>query len=1015
MFSQYRNRAEKQRKAFKYSLLATAIMSVGSIPAYAQEQDAEGTEETEVIEVKGVRGDLLNAQNLKREGDTFLDAISASDIGVLPDRSVLEAISRVPGVSIGRFAAPNDPDHFGTEGSGVAIRGLTHVRSEFNGRDTFTANEGRGLSFEDVPPELMGSVEVFKNQTADMIEGGIAGTVNLNTRKPFDSDGRIISISADATYADFIEETTPTFSALFSDTWQTDAGGRLGFLINYSHSELKAQSDGTQVGLYELQDRLVDGSPVVVPRTARLTRKQDDRTREGLAAVLQWENTDGSIQATGEYIRSDSQLAWAERAIEMDDGGVNAFLVSPDGTEFEFDEQGIFEKGVISSDAGWRGNAPERQPGGIFGAQHTLVTRSRNAEALVEDFSFNLKYTPNDSIGINFDIQYVDAETDILDFSLMNATRAVVGMDLTGSGIPKVDFYDPSFSGDTSHFTNPSNTFFRSAMDHVSDNEGTEFATKLDVNYIFDEGFFSSMRVGVRYADRDQTTRQSDYNWGNISEAWAGGVAGGNAWLDMDENANIPYDTVTLDNFGRGGVLTVDGGPTFLFPSLGLAQDYRNISSVIAPLNPAWTPLNARGGAEGDFVPNEINRTQEQNTALYIRGSFEGELDNGMDYVGNLGLRYVKIENTTDGFISFPDNIPVNAVDPDTGEPIIDADSFLPADQAAFGNGASIALASDSEYTNVLPSFNLKINLSDELIMRFGFSEAIAKPDLGNLRNFVNISADDGVFTYDPNTPDGEEPVPIGYEYSRYTASSGNPELKPMESYNYDLSLEWYFAEGVGSLTGSLFYKDLTNYFVNGTQAREYTNNGATQIVDVQGAINAGDGKIQGFEIAYQQFFDFLPEGWDGLGVQFNYTYIDEEGSPNSGLSPDAPSGDADVAPPAFTGLPLEGLSQDNLNLVVYYEKYGVNARLAYNWRSEYLLTTRDVITTLPIYNESTGFLDGSIFYDVDENWKVGVQATNLLDTETETSMQINQEGDQRTRGVFVSDRRISFIVRANF
>lgn len=1014
MFSRNKSQSKLHSRAFKYSLLASAIMGVGSLPAYAQEQTEDQADETEVIEVKGIRGDLFNAQNLKREGDTFLDAISASDIGVLPDRSVLEAISRVPGVSIGRFAAPNDPDHFGTEGSGVAIRGLTHVRSEFNGRDTFTANEGRGLSFEDVPPELMGSVEVFKNQTADMIEGGIAGTVNLNTRKPFDSDGRVIAISADATYADFVEETTPTFSALFSDIWESDSG-RFGFLVNYSHSELKAQSDGTQVGLYELQDRLVNDSPVFVPRSARLTRKQDDRTREGFAAVLQWENPEGTVKATGEYIRSDSQLAWAERAIEMDDGNVNAFLVSPDGTEFEFDEQGLFEKGIISSDTGWRGNSPERQPGGVFGAQHTLVTRSRDAEALVEDLSFNLKYSPNSNIGINFDIQYVDAETDIVDFSLMNATRAVVGLDLTGGGTPKVDFYDPSFSGDTSHFSNPSNTFLRSAMDHISVNDGSEFATKLDVNYIFDEGFFSSMRVGVRYADRDQTTRQSDYNWGNISEAWAGGVDGGNAWLDIDEMATIPYDTVTLDDFGRGGVLTTDGGPTFLFPSIALAQDYRNISSVLAPLNPGWSPLNARGGAEGDFLPNEINRTQEENTAFYIRGSFEGEFDNGMDYVGNIGLRYVKIENTTDGFISFPDNIPVNVIDPDTGETIVDLDAFLPADQAAFGNGASMALSATSDYTNVLPSFNLKVNLSDELVMRFGFSEAIAKPDLGNLRNFVNIEARDGISTFDPNTPDGEEPVPIGFEYSRYTAASGNPALRPMESYNYDLSLEWYFAEGVGSLTTSLFYKDLTDYFVNGTQAREYSNNGATQIVDVQGAVNAGDGKIQGFEIAYQQFFDFLPEGWDGLGVQFNYTYIDEEGSPNSGLSPDAPSGDADVAPAAFTGLPLEGLSQDNLNLVVYYEKYGVNARLAYNWRSDYLLTTRDVITTLPIYNASTGFLDGSVFYDIDDNWKVGVQATNLLDTETETLMQINQEGDQRTRGVFVSDRRISFIVRANF
>ena len=97
----------------------------------------------EVIEVKGVRGNLINAQKMKREGDTVLDAISAEDIGSLPDRSVLEAIVRFPGVAIERFAGANDPDHFGVEGSGVVVRGLTQTRSEFNGRDTFTADSGR--------------------------------------------------------------------------------------------------------------------------------------------------------------------------------------------------------------------------------------------------------------------------------------------------------------------------------------------------------------------------------------------------------------------------------------------------------------------------------------------------------------------------------------------------------------------------------------------------------------------------------------------------------------------------------------------------------------------------------------------------------------------------------------------------------------------------------------------------------------------------------------------------------
>ena len=123
---------------------------------------------------------LANSQNIKRNSDTVVDAITAQDIGALPDRSVTEALQRVPGVAMNRFAGSNDPDHFSVEGSGVVVRGLTFVRSEFNGRDTFsTGVYGQAINFYDVPAELLGSVEVYKNATADMIEGGLSGTVNL--------------------------------------------------------------------------------------------------------------------------------------------------------------------------------------------------------------------------------------------------------------------------------------------------------------------------------------------------------------------------------------------------------------------------------------------------------------------------------------------------------------------------------------------------------------------------------------------------------------------------------------------------------------------------------------------------------------------------------------------------------------------------------------------------------------------------------------------------------------------
>ncbi|MDT0604375.1 TonB-dependent receptor [Thalassotalea castellviae] len=993
-----------KRGIFKYSLIASAIVGLSSTAVQAEEKIKQ--EDIEVIEVKGQRGNLISAQNMKMEADTVIDAISAEDMGSLPDRSVLEAISRMPGVAIERFAAADDPDHFGVEGGGVVVRGLTHVRSEFNARDTFSADSGRGLSFEDVSPELMGSVEIYKNQTADMIEGGIAGTVNLNTRKAFDADGRVFAFSADATYTDLREQTSPTFSALYSDIWQLDSG-RLGFLVNYSNSEMKVESNGVQVGLYEMQSW--DNSKFI-PRSTRLSKKLDDRTREGFATSLQWENTDRTILLTGEYIRSEAGLSWGESVMEMDDSDSHSNMLPVAGTEFEFDENGYFESGVITSEAGWRGDGnPQR-----YGMQHNMQSRSRIEESIVNDYSFNVKYTPNDSWAFNFDIQYVDSTMEIEDVSLMGATRAVVGMDLTGSSVADITLYHPGYDGEGSDtsanpFTDPTKHFFRSAMDHVSDNEGDEFASQLDAEYTFDEGVIKSVQFGVRYSDREQTTRQSDYNWGVLSEAWAGG----NIWYS---DTDVPHETVSFDNFARGGVLSMEGGNAFIFPSMDLVRDYRNLNASLAnakAVDWGWNPLADRGDTTGGFIPNEINDTQEKSTAAYVRFDFEGDID-GLDYSANVGLRYVKLENDTAGFIIYPDNVPEDPVDNGDGTVTIDGDFYRVADQKAFGNGGSESQIASSEYTNILPSVNFKLNLTDELLLRFGFSEAIALPSLGNLRNYVDITGEDNVITYGSDiNPETGQPDIVSMAYDRYTANSGNPYLKPMESYNYDLSLEWYFAEA-GSLTFSLFYKDLSNYFINGVTIRDYTNNGATQQVQVSGATNGDKGTIKGYEIAYQQFFDTLPGALSGLGIQLNYTHINEDGSPNAGLNDSNPDS-SEAADFAFDDLPLEGLSEKNANAALLYEKNGFSGRIAYNWRSEYLLTTRDVITTLPIYNQANGQLDASLFWDVTENWKLGIQGTNLNNNITETMMQINQAGDKKTRSWFTNDRRYSFVVRGTF
>ena len=230
--------------AIAATLLSAGVQAQESTAADSQEKKADATELDRVV-VTGVRGAVMRAQEIKQEANQIIDSVTAQDIGALPDRSVTETLKRVSGVTVTNFVARDDPDHFSAEGSGVMIRGLTQVRSELNGRDVFSSNGGRGLSFEEVPSELMAGVDIYKNPSAEIIEGGLGGTVNLRTRMPFDEAGRKVAASIDYNFGDFAKQGKPSASLLFSDRWQTGIG-EVGFLANLSYSELATRSDGIQ-------------------------------------------------------------------------------------------------------------------------------------------------------------------------------------------------------------------------------------------------------------------------------------------------------------------------------------------------------------------------------------------------------------------------------------------------------------------------------------------------------------------------------------------------------------------------------------------------------------------------------------------------------------------------------------------------------------------------------------------------------------------------------------------------
>lgn len=1092
-------------------MLAMCIMAAGS-PAIAQETTDDEQEQLalEEIVVSGVRQNLMNAQDIKREADTFVDAISAEDIGSLPDRSVLEAMQRMPGVSIERFAGPDDPDHFSVEGSGAIIRGMTATRSEFNGRDSFSANSGRGLNFNDVSPELMGSVEIFKNQTADMIEGGIGGTISLNTRKPFDSDGRVLGFSGDYSYGDIAEEWTPTFSGLYSDRWDTESAGEFGFLLNYARSELVGESHGIQSDAYvQYWARDLAGAEdfvgptgdgrVYIPNASNLLMKTDDRYREGVATSFQWESPDDSFLATFEYIRSEAELSWHEQAVKYQGGyrSIDNRETRPlEGTEFEFDEDGLFESGFLvranENDGGWRVNdvntdhVPHAWSGPIgtpqWGHPTQFDSRLRDDRTLVEDFSLNLKWNVTDNFELETDLQYIQADSDTDDVVLHTATYAAQRYDTTGS-TPTLalvepwlgkrdenpDLYAegwPGFSGDPAGdgnwFSDPNSYFWRSAMDHYQRSEGESVAARIDGTYHFENSdLLRSVKAGIRFAEREQTVRSTNYNWGSVSPEWGNEPL---AWLADVESQQDAYEAVDWSDFMHGGVADIPGNQT-----LHATEDFvRAISGVnperelVRTNSNTWVPHPQQPNVDskyGLFEPQEMSDVTETNQAAYVRLDF-GDDSSDLRYSGNIGLRYFKVTRESNGFVAFPDlvpdfpapegfDLPLNrdtvlaylqeqvdngeyedlraAIDADENTWVGDRNNYLPDQQRAYGNNEAEFLLAETEIDKFLPSFNIKVELTDDLVGRFALAKAVAMPDIGDVRNNKTLGASEVVTVRpEPTTEPGEEPLPeetlIEEAFvTRWQGSGGNPYLEPMESTQYDISLEWYF-DDVGSLTGTIFHKNLSNIFVQGTAFQEVTHPsaGITQPVDVSTTRNGGDAKMDGFELAYQQFFDRLPAPWDGFGLQATYTYIDAGGVPNN---------EVPVENEGFLGddfqdtgnrvtldsVPLQGQSKDTVNLVAMYEKGGWSARLAYNWRSRYLLTTRDVISKAPLWYDDHGQLDGSVFYDLTDSVTIGLQVTNATNSQSETIMLLNNEGLETGRSWFQADRRVALTFQAEF
>lgn len=1017
------------RSAASWTRKSLLGLGVGAIllPAIVGAQDAtnsnasaaaSASDGVETIVVSARREAIQNATERKKNAESIVDSIVADEAGMLPDNSITEVLQRVPGVTISRF---NDPDHFSTEGNGIQVRGMSGVAARLNGREIFSANGGNGLSWGDVTPELMAAVDIYKSPTADQIEGGLGGQIDLRTKMPFDFDqGLQLHGSMEANYGDMADAINPSVSGLISNRWDTEAG-EVGVLLDLSHSRLTQQANFLRMEPF-YRTSLPDGSggymDRFIPGGFDYGFDEFERVRQGAYLGLQWRPTDDlSFSQTAFYSRHETtghgmgvfaatkQGYWAYADWGggpqfwggAANGGTDGLAVDP--AQSTFDENGVL---LTTPQVFVRNPNTWQSAGGIKTGGNTAWS---NGESWTLEKSTSFEWQATDRFALRGAIQFVRSEVDSRGYDVFPEMNlpGTYSLDLTGE-FPAVAFTSPSTVED------PANTRWFAHMPNRQFNRGDMDAYNLDAEFsISEDGFFRSVRAGARYADRSENDN-GYYGWTNLCAGWDG-CDQSTRRFSLSDPEDIQFQT--FPEFFRGDANLPSG---IWMPSFSLVRAF-DPAAVDAEYGITTSDPNALAHNSFEFRPNDNSRQKIVNKSAYVMMRFAAFDDGAVPIDGNVGVRVVRIENTSFGYYNQA--------------------GLFRTEQDEDGNDIRVNLAGipdllDGAVTRVggttvtrgLPSVNLRFKPTDSIQVRLAYGVTMDQARFGDLKSTGSVSA-----RLIDNVLDG------------FNADSGNPLLKPVVSRNSDLSLEWYKGSAAAHL--SLFHKGITDSLVYSndvTPVPAYLNDGSTTtiVANRRKTSNSTESStIKGFEIGGRSFFDRLPSPWNGLGVEVNYTFIDSE-SPGD-LYYDIDGGEHSDAP-------VRGLSENTYNIQLMFEKPKFGARLAWSWRSEYLLSTdangtngdywyfptpnlgaantilptlRDI--ALPTFSDEYGQLDFGASYRPTENLSISLDFRNLLDEISKTyttgylDAATGEYNAKVMRSWFVSDRRVSLGMRYKF
>ncbi|MEH6709749.1 MAG: TonB-dependent receptor [Paraglaciecola polaris] len=961
----------KNTQFFKPALLSIAV-STAMYSHHSLAQEIAQAEDVEVISVSGIRGSLIRAQAVKMENTSIVEAISAEDIGKLPDSSIAESLARLPGMS---------GERVGGRTSGISVRGFKEdfTGTSLNGRELIGIGDNRGVEYDLYPSEIMTGATIYKTSDAALMVQGIGGTVDLQTVRPLQAqetltvNGNYELSGRDSDNPEF-DNKGHRLSLSFVEKFVDDT---IGLAVALASTESPNNQRKYGVWGYNTND---DGQ--ITPSGLDTQAISTVLERDTISAVLQFqptENLDIVIDALD---------------ISYSDSGVIRGFIEP------FSAEDVTGTGINTT-------------GTQVGVNPVLRTDPSKKDGDLQVFGLNVEYHLNDNWSVEVDVANSEStKRDLRGESYAGLARngaldssgfGTRNFEMSQDGILFTDstgldaFADPAalqlagpqewgggLANLADQFTSTELTANGSPYSYLNAQDGflnyadfsEELTTyKFEVVGLLDGDVFTKVTAGVNYSDRYKDKENKGF---------------------FATSSSYPSSSVIPQEYLYNGLADLT------WAGLGYVVAYDGF----APYNDGEYTLNDAGLLEPDRL-GDTYVVEEEVTTLYAKVDFNTELGD-FPVMGNIGLQYVQTDQSSSGYTGV---VGANFA-------VCDADNDQQID-------ADCKVSVSTDYSHVLPSLNVSVEVADNKFVRFAANKTISRARIDQMKASGFVKFDQNIDQIAiPNTQAAVDEY--GSPWSKF---AGNPLLKPLEANNFDLSFENYF-EDEGYVSAAIFYKDLVNWTRDGDLGinfrNDVTNGGADYFIPgfhdriasedgLYGPANtpysAGDvitppdfgsysffedgltGEVKGLELTANVPLNMLADALEGFGIAASATLIDAE---------------------LEDGTAIPGQSDRTYSVTAYYAMGGFEVRLAGTDRSEFSTYQRGGSNKIETSTRNAvTLLDAQISYDFEDSdidylqgLRVSLQGTNLTDVDEET---VDDNGIVTTRRQFGPSYMVNF------